>query len=84
MFGLGTTELLIILVVVLVIFGAGKLPELGRTLGSGIRNFQKSVRGDEDEVDDALPPGEQQRALPGDTAEKHTLPADISTKGSKL
>lgn len=49
MFGLGTTELIIILVVVLVIFGAGKLPEVGRMLGGGIRNFQKSVRGDEED-----------------------------------
>lgn len=49
MFGLGTTELVIILVIVLIFFGAGKLPELGRTLGSGIRNFQKSVRGEDEE-----------------------------------
>ena len=57
MFGLGTTELVIVLVVVLIIFGAGKLPELGRTLGSGIRNFQKSVRGEDDELPPQLPDG---------------------------
>ena len=59
-FGLGTTELIIILVLVLIIFGAGKLPELGRTLGSGIRNFNKSIRGDgEEETPPAeLPPGD--------------------------
>lgn len=50
MFGLGGTELTIILVVVLVIFGAGKMPEIGRGLGRGIRNFKKSVEG-EDEID---------------------------------
>ncbi|MBH23155.1 MAG: twin-arginine translocase TatA/TatE family subunit [Myxococcales bacterium] len=49
MFGLGTTELLIVLAVVLIIFGAGKLPEVGRMLGSGIRNFQRSVRGEDDD-----------------------------------
>ncbi len=50
MFGLGGTELIIILVVVLVIFGAGKLPEIGGALGRGIRNFKKSVDG-QDEID---------------------------------
>jgi len=53
MFGLGTTELIIILAVVLIVFGAGKLPEVGRMLGGGIRNFQKSVRGDEDSPSDS-------------------------------
>ena len=41
--GLGMTELIIILVIVLVIFGAGKLPEVGSALGKGIRNFKSSV-----------------------------------------
>ena len=50
MFGLGTTELIIILVLVLVIFGAGKLPEIGGALGKGMRNFKKSVSG-QDEID---------------------------------
>jgi len=43
MFGLGPTELIIILVIVLVIFGAGKLPEIGGALGKGIRNFKSSM-----------------------------------------
>lgn len=43
MFGLGTQELLIILVLVMVIFGAGKLPQVGEALGKGIRNFKKGV-----------------------------------------
>ena len=51
MFGLGTTELLIILVLVMVIFGAGKLPQVGSSLGKGLRNFKKGVSeaGDDDE-----------------------------------
>jgi sec-independent protein translocase protein TatA len=50
MFGLGVGELLIILVIVLIIFGAGKLPEIGEGLGKGIRNFRKSVKAP-DEID---------------------------------
>ena len=44
MFGIGMTELLIILVLVLIIFGAGKLPEIGQGMGKAIGNFRKSVR----------------------------------------
>jgi len=44
MFNIGMPELVIILVIVLIIFGAGKLPEIGSGLGKGIRNFKKSTR----------------------------------------
>lgn len=50
MFGLGTTELLLILVLVLIVFGAGKLPEIGGALGKGIRSFKKAVQ-QPDEID---------------------------------
>ena len=50
MFGIGIQELLIILVIVLIIFGAGKLPEIGSALGKGIRNFKKSTR-EADDID---------------------------------
>ena len=50
MFGLGVTELVIILVIVLIVFGAGRLPELGEGIGKGIRNFRKSVK-TPDEID---------------------------------
>ena len=49
MFGLGANELLIILVLALVIFGAGKLPQVGGALGQGIRNFKKGMNEAEDE-----------------------------------
>lgn len=50
MFGLGTQELLIIMVICLVLFGANKLPQLGAGLGQGISNFKKGIRdlGDEE------------------------------------
>jgi len=44
MFGLGTSELLIILVLVLIIFGAGKLPQVGKSLGEGLRNFKDGMK----------------------------------------
>ena len=43
MFGFGHWELLIILVIALIIFGAGKLPEIGLGIGSAIRNFKKGA-----------------------------------------
>lgn len=42
MFGIGVPELILILVVGLIVFGPGKLPEMGRTLGKGIREFRKA------------------------------------------
>jgi sec-independent protein translocase protein TatA len=50
MFGFGVTELILILLIILVIFGAGKLPEIGAGLGKGIKNFKKTTSG-EDEID---------------------------------
>lgn len=44
---LGVQELLIILLIVLVIFGASKLPQLGKGLGEGIKNFKKSIKTDD-------------------------------------
>jgi len=40
MFGIGMPELIIILVIILIIFGAGKLPEIGAGMGKAIRNFK--------------------------------------------
>ncbi len=50
MFGLGIPELLIILVIVVVIFGASRLPEIGSGVGKGIKNLKKALKG-EDEID---------------------------------
>lgn len=50
MFGLGATELIIILVIVLVLFGGSKLPEIGRGIGEAIKNFKKATS-DKPEID---------------------------------
>ena len=50
MFGLGTPELLIILVIAFMVFGAGKLPEIGGAIGRGIRSFKGAVNGNEKAV----------------------------------
>lgn len=49
MFGVGMPELLVILVIILIIFGAGKLPQIGEGLGKGIRNFRKATTKEPDE-----------------------------------
>jgi sec-independent protein translocase protein TatA len=48
MFGLGLPELLVILVIVVIIFGAGKLPEIGAGIGKGIKNFKEATKSDDD------------------------------------
>ena len=50
MFGIGMPELIIILIIILIIFGAGKLPEIGNALGKSIRNFKKASEG-KDEIE---------------------------------
>jgi len=55
-FGVGPLEIIIVLVVVLLVFGPKRLPDLGRSLGSGMREFKDSVTGNEKDKDrDELP-----------------------------
>ena len=44
MMGIGCPELMIILVIIMIIFGAGKLPEIGSAFGNSIKNFKKSMK----------------------------------------
>ena len=60
MFGIGAQELVIILVIVLIIFGAGKLPEIGSALGKGIKNFKKTMN-DDKEIDNQSPKKEEDK-----------------------
>ena len=62
---IGPSELLLILLVILIIFGAGRLPEIGEGLGKGIKSFKKAIKDEHpqlppssEEKDDELPPGE--------------------------
>jgi sec-independent protein translocase protein TatA len=56
--GIGMQELLVILVIVLIIFGANKLPQIGEGLGKGIRNFKRATKekdGEENEASSKKP-----------------------------
>jgi sec-independent protein translocase protein TatA len=48
MAGLGVPELAIIFLIIIVLFGANKIPQIGKGLGEGIRHFKKGVKGDDD------------------------------------
>lgn len=58
--GIGFTELLVILIIILILFGPGKLPEIGKALGKGIREFKKAQRDFADE-----PNNDSERKTPG-------------------
>jgi sec-independent protein translocase protein TatA len=50
MFGFGMPEMIILLIIVMVVFGAGKIPEIGLALGKSIKNFKRATEG-KDEID---------------------------------
>ena len=67
MMGIGFPELMVILVIIMIIFGAGKLPEIGSAFGNSIKNFKKSMKDAEaEEIESGSPDGEP--ALSGSDA----------------
>ena len=64
MFGIGVPELILILVVGLIVFGPGKLPEMGRSLGKGIREFRKASNALTAAINAPEPPPAQPAAQP--------------------
>ena len=66
--GLGPLELIIILVIVMMVFGVGKLPQVGSAMGKAIREFRKSQSGEEEEAKDpAEKSSEEEKEVPQKT-----------------
>ena len=70
-FGIGVTELVILLVALLIIFGPKRLPEMGRSLGKGMREFKDSISGKDDDDEPVhhrlaseLPPADEHPVAP--------------------
>ena len=72
-FGISIWELMILLVVLLLIFGAKRLPEMGRSLGKGMREFKDSVTGVEEAVSTTTPTPTPAPELPAAASETDTL-----------
>ncbi len=76
--GIGIPELIIVLVILLVIFGPKRLPGLGRSLGSGMREFKDSISGRDDDRDhdldrDELPPARESVGATTSRRERDTV-----------
>jgi TatA/E family protein of Tat protein translocase len=78
-FGIGIWELVILMVVLLLIFGAKRLPEMGRSIGHGMREFKDAVTGKEDEV----PKTELTPPPPTDTSSANPGPAKPAAEPSE-
>jgi sec-independent protein translocase protein TatA len=59
-FGISVWEILILLLIVLLVFGPKRLPEMGRSLGKGMREFKDSITGRDDEGPPELPPSQEE------------------------
>ncbi len=68
--GIGIPELLVIFLIVLLFFGAKRLPEIGSSLGKGIREFKDSISGVDEEIKREIPSGEPRSSQPRSTPER--------------
>lgn len=66
-FHMGTGEIILILVIILIVFGVGKLPQVGGALGKGMRSFQKGRRGEDVEEEEEEEPEPKKSARKKDT-----------------
>ena len=67
--GIGPLEIIIVLVIVLVIFGPKRLPDLGRSLGGGMREFKDSITGNKKDDDGELPAGKKSEPVRAESSE---------------
>jgi sec-independent protein translocase protein TatA len=63
-FGISVWEILILLLIVLLVFGPKRLPEMGRSLGRGMREFKDSITGRDDERPAELPSAQEEQEPP--------------------
>ena len=85
-FGISLPELIILLVVLLLVFGAKRLPEMGRSLGKGMREFKDSVSGIEEAVSTtpaAPPPTPTRVELPPATSEPVAPPSESEARSER-
>ena len=84
MMGIGFPELMVILVIIMIIFGAGKLPEIASAFGNSIKNFKKSMKDAEtEELESGSPEGEPALPDSGTTVEaasKTLTPEEAAAK----
>ena len=74
-FGVSVWEILILLLVVLLVFGPKRLPEMGRSLGKGMREFKDSISGKDDEPAELPPPRQEETPVhAGTSRDKTTTP----------
>lgn len=78
--GIGFPELMVILVIIMIIFGAGKLPEIGNAFGQSIRNFKKSMKEAEEEDQTAAVPEQAESVPAGNNA---TPPAETVSQSAQ-
>ena len=72
--GIGAQELILILLVILLLFGAKKIPEMAQGLGKGMREFRKAMKETQDELTKPEPPSEEKKKETKESDEKKQSP----------